>query len=840
MPGIEFAISPLNGTWQAEIPLEPGDNPVQITVLDSIGQRGSVSANIERRAAAVIDLRVDSPRDGAVVTEPSVVFSGRVISEVPIDPPQVVVNSQAASVSQGDIATEYTFQSPVISLNEGNNVVTVWTLAGSKSIQKTVLVSYQPEPERVEPPLITIRSPQPGSTQNTDSFTFTADIYSTIGLKTVTLNGEAISPVSGNLVQEVIGFAEGETAIDLTLSVTDNLDQVSTHRVRYLRDTSPPEIQVEGLAAFPQENTVTENPYLLSGSVSDPALSQLLINDQAVGLTPTATLGTYRFQVPLALTAGAAQSVVVSAIDAGGNRSQQDYLLALLNNIGIEWISPQDDRQILIDGSAPRLDISARVSNLSGNEQLIAYFEGREGEAISLTVAQGLLSASIPLPDTEGSYTLWLEVRDGSVLARASRNLILKAAAAVPLQVLKVTPADGAQNVEANAFVSVLFNKPIELAKLSLALHETVHGYSYIDSDPPGVDGLIARGYVLQNINRDYQAVPGVLSLLPDASGVTFYPERDLGYGADLYLSVTYDGVDMVRQQAKIRPRPTFIEGIVVDNLGQPVAGIEVAIPALARSTRSNADGAYSFGYGDSAERNIPSGRYPITVNAGLKDPRFGSHRGWINVQTGTRNTPASIQLALANPDMAISPLQSGVRAVLNGGEVILDFSDSRLSFPDGRPDGAIRLQFQPLTAVSVRSFDARYTPLWLYAVQPAGIEVEGDTGLDFALPTYQGSHDYAPREGERVVLLGLNADATALAPVGVGEAIPGPRIKRVGATRLSSLDYLGYARVIPDQQADLDAYANGDIDLETLQQRLQTYRFIPPQNETEAAERLQ
>ncbi|HEB55823.1 MAG TPA: hypothetical protein ENI98_05865, partial [Gammaproteobacteria bacterium] len=114
---------------------------------------------------------------------------------------------------------------------------------------------------------------------------------------------------------------------------------------------------------------MTENPYLLSGSVSDPALSQLLINDQAVGLTPTATVGTYRFQVPLALTAGAAQSVVVSAIDAGGNRTQQDYLLALLNNIGIEWISPQDDRQILIDGSAPRLDISARVSNLSGNEQ---------------------------------------------------------------------------------------------------------------------------------------------------------------------------------------------------------------------------------------------------------------------------------------------------------------------------------------------------------------------------------------------------------------------------------------------------------------------------------------
>ncbi|MCF6361959.1 MAG: thrombospondin type 3 repeat-containing protein [Gammaproteobacteria bacterium] len=526
LSGIEFAISPVNGAWQAEILLELGDNQVQIIALDSIGQSGSVSANIERRAAAVIDLRVDSPRDGTVVTEPSVVFSGRVISEVPIDPPQVVVNSQAASVSQGNIATEYTFQSPVISLNEGNNTITVWALAGSKSIQKTVLVSYQPAPELVEPPLITIRSPQPGSTQNTDSFTFMADIYSTIGLKTVTLNGQTISPVSGSLVQEVIGFAEGESVIDLILSVTDNLDQVSSHSVRYLRDTIPPQLQIDGLAAFPQENTVTENPYLLSGSVSDSALSQLLINDQPVGLTPTATVGSYRFQAPLVLSAGTAQSVVVSAIDAGGNRSQQDFLLALLNNIGIEWITPQDNLNLLIDGSGQTLDISARVSNLTGNEHLIAYFAGREGEAISLTVAQGLLSASIPLSDAEGAHTLWLEARDSNdtVLARASRSLTLKAQAAVPLQVIRVSPADGAQNLDANTFITVLFNKPIELAKVTLDLRETVHGDSYIDSDPPGVDGLIAQGYVLQNITRDYEPVPCVLSLLPDASGVVFYP----------------------------------------------------------------------------------------------------------------------------------------------------------------------------------------------------------------------------------------------------------------------------------------------------------------------------
>jgi hypothetical protein len=557
---------------------------------------------------------------------------------------------------------------------------------------------------------------------------------------------------------------------------------------------------------------------------------------------PTAIEGQYRFQAALNVAFGTAQSLTITATDSAGNSSQTEYLLVLANNVQLEWITPADNTQLVLENTAPTQTISARVSNVSGSEAFIAYLEGAQAQASQLSYSQGILSGSLSLPDTAGSYTFWIEVQDnvGNTFARASRNIVLTEPVIVPLAVTKVTPADGAQNAEPNGFISIFFNNPIDLTKLVLDIRETIHGFSYVDADPPGVDGLQAKGHSLEQIDRDYEVIPGILSLLPNSSGVAFYPERDLGYGASIFVTATYDGVELTRQQFKVRPRPTFIEGVIADNLGQAVTGVEISIPELGRSTTSNNEGAYSFGYGDNAERNIASGRYQLFVNRGLKDPRFGSYRTWINIQNGARNTVASIPLPLANTNIAFSHLQSGAQAVINGGEVNLDLTNTRLTFNDGLSAGSIRLQFLPLSAVTVRSFDPRYTPMWFYAVQPVGIEVDGAIAFDFALPAYQGAYDYAPLENELVLLLGMDAEALVLAPVGVGKTLAGHRISSVGATSLKSLDYIAYARVFPEQRPDLQAYTDGEISLEELRTRLQLFQFIPPANEQEALERLQ
>jgi hypothetical protein len=106
------------------------------------------------------------------------------------------------------------------------------------------------------------------------------------------------------------------------------------------------------------------------------------------------------------------------------------------------------------------------------------------------------------------------------------------------------------------------------------------------------------------------------------------------------------------------------------------------------------------------------------------------------------------------------------------------------------------------------------------------------------ALPKFQGSYDYAPLEGELVILLGSNANNTSLVPVGVGETLAGQRIRSVGETRFHNLDFIAYARVTPEQRADLSAYRDGEIDIQTLEYKLQTYTFVPPASEAEALER--
>ena len=87
-------------------------------------------------------------------------------------------------------------------------------------------------------------------------------------------------------------------------------------------------------------------------------------------------------------------------------------------------------------------------------------------------------------------------------------------------------------------------------------------------------------------------------------------------------------------------------------------------------------------------------------------------------------------------------------------------------------------------------------------------------------------------------MLMGNSSDNTNFVPIGVGETIAGHRIRSAGATRIHSLDYIAYARVTPDQFADLKAYKAGDLTIEELILRLQTFTYVPPANEAEAIER--
>ena len=99
--------------------------------------------------------------------------------------------------------------------------------------------------------------------------------------------------------------------------------------------------------------------------------------------------------------------------------------------------------------------------------------------------------------------------------------------------------------------------------------------------------------------------------------------------------------------------------------------------------------------------------------------------------------------------------------------------------------------------------------PLWVYAIQPRGLAVEGEVGITLSIPQLAGSYDYIPSESYLYVLLvGYNADIDV--------------ITSVSAVELTSLDYIGYVLLEPSLGESLEQVANGELSLQELKALLQ------------------
>ncbi|MCP3669449.1 MAG: hypothetical protein GY814_03230, partial [Gammaproteobacteria bacterium] len=835
--GTTFAATVDGNTWQSRVSLKVGTNTITAHVEGNRQEEAEVQTSITRtESAALVSLVFTSPDNNKLFSEGIIVVTGQVSSEVIIETPEVSINNVVAQVTQNETPTIYDFTA-TIGLSEGSNTLVGSTIVLSQVLQKTLIVHYQPETKEVSAPTISILTPQPEVTLNTDSFILSASILSEAGIDTVSINGQPETISASNQIQTTLSF-NGQPQLDVIIVATDNLAQTSTFTATYHLDTIAPVIHVDTLDAYPVENTVLENPYLLSGTVTDSNLVQITLNDQVLTLAPTEIENTYRFSANLSIPLGTVSSLKLKAVDSGAHETTAEYLITANSDIQIDWLTPTENTEVILSDSEQTIEVSARLSDVTGIGDV--RVEILDGNSAPLTLDTDIVSGQITLPESEGEISLRISVYNSNdeVLSYATQKLQLLSAQDLELSITKLSPEDEATNAEPNGFVSLFFNKSIDLSLLSVELFETVHGFTYVDADAAGVDSIHAKGYQLEIVNRDYESVPGIYSLLSNEKTVVFYPQRDLAYDADIYLIVNYDGNEMVRRHFKVRPRPTFIEGTVVDNLSQAIAGVEVSIPELNRIVSSDKKGAYAFGYGDSAAQNIPSGNYSVIVNAGLKDHRFGSYNGFINVQQGNKNIVNNINLSLLNSEVPFSYISSGELNVINANEIQLDASNASYQFNSGDAEGAIHLQFLPYSSLNTPAFKIDYSPLWAYAVQPSGVSVIGDLQVEFALPKYQGSYDYAPDEGELLVLLGNSEDNTHLVPVGVAETLAGHRIRSVATTQFNNLNLIAYARVTFEQIADLAAYKAGDLDLQSLTLILQTYTYIPPANEAEAIER--
>ncbi len=604
----------------------------------------------------------------------------------------------------------------------------------------------------------------------------------------------------------------------------DEKGEKTTSRIKYYNDQQAPEINIsQNLQATPVENIITDHPYIISGTVSDSNLASLLINDTPVGLTPSEEQGEYQFSVALGLEANTINPIIIKAIDQAGNTVEQEYLLKYLATTTIEILSPSADTDVISKGSDFDATISVRLNGETATVHTVTATlkdkEGVEKGSATLSGDANLKSGTLVLPSESGDYLIEIKAldSDGNIVTTSSQSLTIKAEADIPLEVLSTTPLNGDEGIEPNNFISISFNRAIDIQKLTIKVYETAQGVTWVDNGDLGVDALQARGYELKEVNRSHEAVAGNLSLVPGDKLVAFYPSRDFSYHADIYVDVEYDGSSIERIQFKTRGLPTFINGVIQDQFNQPISGISVAIPELNRSAITNKDGAYTFGYGDDAKKNIKGGSYKIVFNPRLKDIRYGSVSRNANIQIGRANNMGISRIPVLNKDIAFTPISGGKVTKLLENTVTLDLTEASLLFPDSSLSGNVQAQFYTYEQ-SPYPFSPLATPLWIYGIQPSGIEVTGQLSIELGLPKLNQSNSYVPPDGSYVLLLGLNKSSNQISPVGVGIITNNKQnLKSVGATHFDTLDVFAYTLMPEEAQTALKDYTEDKISLPIL-----------------------
>jgi hypothetical protein len=810
-----------NGNFSADIPLDSGNNQINITAIDSAKLFTVKSINVTKDDGMLPTLTISSHSSGGITNQAKIVIEGTVATSHPVTKVSVSLNTNLEANLTVIGSELYRVKFAEVELVEGDNVINIKAETPTGYDEQQLIIHYTGANDDIGSPVILIKEPSNSSFHNEASFILRGEVHSLAPPVNLVANGITLNLTSANTeqayFQQLYSFSTANEALEISLVATDSLGNVSNKILNFAQDTSSPELVIENsLQPFPAENLINEIPYQFKGTVTDDNLASVLINDQPVKLVQTGVLNEFVFDESVSINNGESNYIVIEARDFAGNKTTREYSLLGEMGVDIDVLSPSITDEILVSGGTGEVQFIARLSGIESNHNIELQVNNQS--SISVEQTSGLINRKITFSaEQENSIQLRIvDVTDNALVAQKRVPFNVINDSEVTMALVSSAPENMSINQDPNSFIQFSFNKPVDLTLLNITVKETYNGETYIDRSVLGENFLNAKGYQLEEVHLNMAPVEGSLSILPDDKTVAFYPKVDLAYGGQVFVDVKYEGVELARFSYNVRSLPTFIDGGVYDQLGQPVVGIEVYLPSMARTEVTNTDGAFAFGYGDSAEEALLPGMTEIVVNPNMKNPAFGSIRKRINVKQGKLNSLRVLQIPVLNVESTFHPISSGQPDVrLAKSELILDLTDASLTFPNGKSSGSVHVSFLKTGDMNL-DYMTGAMPYWLYSIQPVGIDVKGQVGIEIKMPKLFDTYDYLPDEGEYLVLLGRERDSDALKPIGVAK-LDGYRVKSEGDVHLQSMDVISISLVSDDQQALLKQYANGDLSLQAL-----------------------
>lgn len=835
-PGQQFNVTvDAHGHITGDIPLAVGDNILILTIRFTSGEEITRTITVKVELSAIPVIIITSPLNGSTSSNNTIDLKGEVRSS--LLPEQIrLIHDDVVTFPTKESDGTYTFNFGESRLEEGYNtlIVTAETVYGTVTAQTVVYYTSTPEVPSENPPEIQVYSPLPGRTLTDRNLEVKGIVRGETDIVRVTVNDKDLTQASDAPDTQMTDLIIGEghsvsfkaaliapadaTSFEIRIEAQDQtgLTKNLTYTVTFDSDAPVITITSPELQLAADIHTLTTVPLALTGTVTDTNLGGFSINGNSTGLLP-GTGTTYQFSSEIYLDNGIESLITVEAWDMAGHRTSQEFKVMLNVTVDVDIISPKDGGELSVSGSTCDIPVYARAPGISDTDMLTARIDNLT--PVLLTRAGITGSSNVTITAQSGSHTMTVAAlsADNTVLAERTIHINLVNTDTLPVEVTQIIPEDNATGVEANQFISLNFNKEIDPSKLVVQVLETAHGKIYKEQDK-GTDLTEQNNIELIEINREREVVPGGLSHFPEKTLAVFYPERDLAYNGQVFVTVLYDNEEISRTQFKTRPLPTLIEGFVTDELMQPLSGIHVEIMELGRTAMTDSEGAYTFGFGEDVSLNIPGGLYTIVANNGLKNRHYGQIRRKENIKDGLLNAIKHLRIPALNLKEPFRRIASGEpEVVLNQGNIVLYLDDTELLFPDNRNKGDVHVQLLEKTAIPFSAVELA-TPHWAYAFQPAGIEVSGNLKIMMFMPSYAGSYDYLDEIGNRVILVGLDPDVNKIVPMGVGHVDHGTRtITSEGETHFKCLDYIGYSRIPIEAQPLLDPVVSGEASMDDV-----------------------
>jgi hypothetical protein len=824
-PDLDFGLTLIeNNRFLGEVPLEYGDNRIQVSVTSSNGVSDSAVINATRTASAVPSIQFISHSPNQIVDQASVSLSGRLYSSLDADQIQLTLDDTAVDISQLQPGI-YAFTQPGVELGFGFNQIVARAQTPLGNSQAALVIYFQDTQSDPDQPLsLSLTTPSDQQIVNDNFLLVRGQLQNASSAVQLQVNGVPVALFGSeqggwqfNSGVDLRSLNEGEVVVTVDVNDTGKTPVQVTRTITV--DRAAPALSIDNnLQAPPAVNEVLESPLVITGTVSDANLAALTINGLPAILSPGSGEGTYLINSSLVLKRGEETSVVLLATDRAGNETRLSY--QVLSNPGaeIEVIQPLANTEYQVFNGNQTIGTIARVNNAPVDSRLRVEVGAA---SIEQSITQAIVASDLSLAADESidNVRFTLLAADDSVLARQSVPISVIDAANISLKLEKTLPQQGDRFREPHFPIQFYFNRPVALADITVDARQTVHGKSYFADQPSGAGlGETYQGGTVE-VNLDQAPVAGSLSLLPGERIVEFYPATDFYYGARVFVSLSYQGNPLKRFYYEVRSNPTFIKTSLFDQSGQTISGVKVSVPALQLEGQTDANGTLLFGGAAPASQQIQTGLYQMLLNPGQANPAYGTRDIKVQITAGQVNLFSGLRLPELSPLVAYRYLQSGVaNNVLVDGDLEIDTQNATLEFANGQVDGQVHVQIADYSDGLYSAGVIELAPLWMFNLQPGPIRVDGQIGLKIRMPALYGSHDYVPPNGTRVLLMGLDDASGVIEPIGVGR-IDGLHVTSEGVLKPARLDYLGYQFVAAESQALAESYANGDIGLDALRQ---------------------